>query len=70
MVDKFLPKFKNELNNQKDKEIVVLPMMNSSILKYISKKYKISTGDYVFVYEKENINKAHFQRYLIPEEAD
>lgn len=41
MVDKFLPKFKNELNNQKDKEIVVLPMMNSSILKYISKKYKV-----------------------------
>lgn len=44
--------------------------VEKNVVQDISKKYKISTGDYVFVYEKENINKAHFQRYLIPEEAD
>ena len=31
MVDKFLPKFKNSLNNQKSKKVIVLPMMNSSV---------------------------------------
>lgn len=41
MVDKFLPKFKNELNKEKNKNIIVLPMMNSSLLRFISKKYKI-----------------------------
>lgn len=41
MVDQFLPKFKNILNKEKNKNIIVLPMMNSSILKFISKKYKI-----------------------------
>ena len=41
VVDKFFPKFKDALNKEKNKEIIVLPMMNSSILRYISKKYKI-----------------------------
>ena len=41
MVDKFLPKFKDALNKETNKEIIVLPMMNSSILKYITKKYKV-----------------------------
>lgn len=40
MVDKFVPKFKAALNNDEDKKIVVLPMMNSSILRVVSKKYK------------------------------
>lgn len=42
MIDTFLPKFKEELNKAKNKQIIVLPMMNSTILKYISKKYKIN----------------------------
>ena len=41
MVDKFLPKFKNELNKEKNKNVIVLPMMNSSLLRLISKRYKI-----------------------------
>ena len=41
MVDKFLPKFKNKLNKEKNKNVIVLPMMNSSLLRLISKRYKI-----------------------------
>ena len=41
MVDKFLPKFKETLNKEKDKNIVVLPMMNSSLLRFVTKKYKV-----------------------------
>ena len=41
MVDKFLPKFKNILNKESNKNIIVLPMMNSSIISLITKKYKI-----------------------------
>ncbi len=41
MVDKFLPKFKNFLNRDKTKRIIVLPMMNSSVLRFVSPKYKI-----------------------------
>ena len=41
MVDKFLPKFKNELNKENNKNVIVLPMMNSSLLRLISKRYKI-----------------------------
>lgn len=44
MVDKFYPKFKVSLNADKNKLVVVLPMMNSSILKFISKKYKIESS--------------------------
>lgn len=42
MVDKFMPKFKAALNKNKKANVVVLPMMNSSLLKYISKGYKIN----------------------------
>ena len=42
MVDKFMPKFKATLNKNKKANVVVLPMMNSSLLKYISKGYKIN----------------------------
>ena len=42
MVDGFLPKFKDVLNHQKDKQVIVLPMMNSSILRFVSKKYKVN----------------------------
>ena len=42
MVDKFMPKFKDALNKNKKANVVVLPMMNSSLLKYISKGYKIN----------------------------
>ena len=41
MVDKFLPKFIEALNKETGNEIIVLPMMNSSILKYLTKKYKV-----------------------------
>ena len=41
MVDKFLPKFKELLIRDAGKKIVVLPMMNSSVLRFISPKYKI-----------------------------
>lgn len=41
MVDKFIPKFKDVLNKRKNANVVVLPMMNSSLLRFISKRYKI-----------------------------
>ena len=41
MVDKFYPKYKDVLNKETNRNIVILPMMNSSILKYITPKYKI-----------------------------
>ena len=41
IVDKFLPKFKECLNKDKRKNIIVLPMMNSSVLRFVSKKYRI-----------------------------
>lgn len=41
MVDKFLPKFKESLNKEVDKKVIVLPMMNSSVLRFVSPKYKI-----------------------------
>lgn len=41
MVDKFLPKFKESLNKEVDKKVIVLPMMNSSVLRFVSLKYKI-----------------------------
>ncbi len=41
MVDKFMPKFKDVLNREKQKNVVVLPMMNSSLMRFITKKYKI-----------------------------
>ena len=41
MVDKFLPKFKELLIKDSDKKVVVLPMMNSSVLRFVSPKYKI-----------------------------
>lgn len=41
IVDKFLPKFKECLNKDKRKNIIVLPMMNSSVLRFVSRKYRI-----------------------------
>ena len=41
IVDKFFPKFKDVLNKEKKKSIIVLPMMNSSLLRLFSKKYRI-----------------------------
>lgn len=40
MVDDFYPKFKEALNKDKNKKIVILPMMNSTILRYIKRGYK------------------------------
>ena len=44
IVDKFLPKFKESLNKNTAKKVVVLPMMNSSVLRFITPKYKISNN--------------------------
>lgn len=41
IVDKFLPKFKELLVKDASKKIIVLPMMNSSVLRFVSPKYKI-----------------------------
>ncbi len=41
MVDKFLPRFKETLNKDADIKIIVLPMMNSSVLRFITPRYKI-----------------------------
>lgn len=41
MVDQFLPKFKDALNKEKNKNIIVLPLMNSSILRFVKKGYKV-----------------------------
>lgn len=37
MVDKFVPKFREMFSNETDKTVVILPLMNSSTLKYLSK---------------------------------
>ncbi len=41
MVDKFFPKFKDVLNKETKKNVVVLPMMNSTLLRFVSPKVKI-----------------------------
>jgi len=41
MVDKFMPKFKDILNKEKRKNVIVLPMMNSSLMRFITKSYKV-----------------------------
>lgn len=41
MVDKFLPKFNESLNRDKDKRIIVLTMMNATVLRFVCPKYKI-----------------------------
>lgn len=41
MVDQFLPKFKDALNKEKNKNIIVLPLMNSSFLRFVKKGYKV-----------------------------
>lgn len=41
MVDKFLPKFKQSLIRDADKKVIVLPMMQSSVLRFVSPKYRI-----------------------------
>ena len=41
MVDKFMSKFKDVLNKEKSKNVIILPMMNSSLLRFFTKKYKI-----------------------------
>lgn len=41
IVDKFLPKFKESLIRDADKKVIVLPMMHSSVLRFVSPKYKI-----------------------------
>ena len=43
MVDKFLPKFEGDLIKDRDKQIVVLPMMNSTVLRFVSPKHKINS---------------------------
>ena len=53
MVDKFMPKFKDAFSKEKDKKVVVLPLMNSSILRFVTKGYKanktneVSWNDFV-----------------------
>ena len=40
MVDKFIPKFREALSKEKDKKVVVLPLMNSSMLRFLLKGCK------------------------------
>jgi len=40
MADKFLPKFKEELNKSHEKTLIVLPLMNSTFLRIVTKSYK------------------------------
>lgn len=44
IVDKFLPKFKESLNKDNDKKVIVLPMMNSTVLRFVTPKYKINNS--------------------------
>ena len=41
IADKFYSKFKNAFNKEKTKKIIVLPIMNSSVLRFASKKYHV-----------------------------
>ena len=53
MVDKFMPKFKDAFSKENDKKVVVLPLMNSSMLRFVTKGYKanktneVSWNDFV-----------------------
>lgn len=42
MVDKFIPKFRETLSKEGDKTIVILPLMNSSVLRFLSKECKVN----------------------------
>lgn len=40
MVDKFIPKFKEKLYLDSQRQLIILPMMNSSLIRYFQTKYK------------------------------
>ena len=42
MVDKFIPKFRDAFIKETDKKVVVLPLMNSSILRFLSKRISVN----------------------------
>ena len=70
MVDKFFPKFKEVLNREKDKSIIVLPMMNSTILRFVTKNYKVDGKENeiawkTFIKNGKNRPEAKFDPYEI-----
>ena len=42
MADKFFPKFREAFINETDKKVIVLPLMNSSMLRILSKKIGVN----------------------------
>lgn len=41
IIDKFMPKFKERLDREKEKTLIILPMMNSSVLRFFTKRYRV-----------------------------
>lgn len=67
IVDKFIPKFRETLSKEIDKKIVIIPLMNSSILRFLSKKNKINKTNEIiwndFVNSGKNRKETAVQPY-------
>ena len=67
MVDKFIPKFRDALLKENDIRIVILPMMNSSLLRVLKKTIKTENPNEVtwrdFVKNGKDTNEVNVQPY-------
>lgn len=67
IVDKFIPKFRQILSTKKDIRVVILPLMNSSILRFLSRKININKVNEIswndFVKCGDNKNDIRPQQY-------
>ena len=68
IADQFFPKFKDALNKEKRKNVIVLPMMNSSMLRFVSKKYHVDgktneVGWNSFIHDGRNRDNAKMDPY-------
>ena len=67
MVDKFVPKFREALSREHDKKVVVLPLMNSSPQRFLSKRVKIGKANEVswndFVKSGDDMEEIAVQPY-------
>lgn len=67
IVDKFIPKFRQTFSKANDKKVVVLPLMNSSMLRFLSKGSKVDKANEIswndFVKSGKNRKDAAVQPY-------
>ena len=67
MADKFFPKFREAFINETDKKVIVLPLMNSSMLRILSKKIGVNCKNEVawndFIKEGKGLPDVTIQKY-------